>query len=978
MALESSMHTNGVFVGGTRARFSVLRALGLAALAAACMWLCLPTKASASVASGALLQPTLACIGEEKEEVASCGEKVPYGLSFAYQIVVSPNGEHAYSVGVQGDLIEYSRSLSNGSLSVIGCFTSLALGEPECAPGANVQMGVAAVGDPSAVAISPDGKSVYVTSQLNNTIAEFEVESSGLLKKIGCITHESSLAECETTGAKGLENPYGVMVSPEGENVYVTAFSEEAVGEFKRNTETGVLTQLGAPNECVGDASSSCGTKTIGLGEDIGIAVSPGGKDVYVAAGAKSSKGDIAALARGAEGALEPLSNEERCIGSISGCAPGAQIDGVEDLAVSPDGKYVYGTSSSTDAVIELKPTASGALEQLAAPNECVSTKSLPECQKVVGIGGAVGLAISPGGEDLYASGQSEGSVASFERNPETGALTQLATPCLTEQASGCGSAELDERVALNWPRRLTVSPDGTNVYVASQSGHAIAELDRTVRPALSRIDLTRGSTEGGTPVYIKGTGFAEGASVEFGGTPAKHVEVQSATAIVAESPAGTVGSVPLRVENAAGTSAEVAADRFTYTDTPAVAGVTPDVGREDGGSEVTITGSNLLGATQVYFGSTPAAGFTVTSAETIVATSPLHKGGEVDVSVQTPLGTSEAGPADKFAYVHGTPAAPGGLFLAGYCEAIGDTAVALERGVGGPGFAYQNWACVTPGGAEVQIANTGAAPSMSNACELANPGVTTFAYPSSSESAYSWGCYAIEPSSVNEEEEKTPPEKSPETSSTSSTTAKIASTLGGEIPAVPRPVLAVSGNVAPISGTVLVRLPGSSTFVPLGSLRQIPFGTVIEATHGHVSVTTTEPNGTTQTGEFFEGEFILRQGRNGQVLSELAGGNFSVCPTARERAHKASVAVATLEGGAMEASSSKHVVRKLWANAHGSFSTKGNYAAGAVQGTEWLTEDLCEGTIIRVTRDKVAVTNLVTHRHVEVTTGHKYLAKAP
>jgi len=77
-------------------------------------------------------------------------------------------------------------------------------------------------------------------------------------------------------------------------------------------------------------------------------------------------------------------------------------------------------------------------------------------------------------------------------------------------------------------------------------------------------------------------------------------------------------------------------------------------------------------------------------------------------------------------------------------------------------------------------------------------------------------------------------------------------------------------------------------------------------------------------------------------------------------------------------ASSGKHVVRKLWANAHGSFETKGNYAAGAVQGTEWLTEDLCEGTLIRVTRDKVLVTNLVTHHHVEVKVGHKYLAKAP
>jgi hypothetical protein len=70
--------------------------------------------------------------------------------------------------------------------------------------------------------------------------------------------------------------------------------------------------------------------------------------------------------------------------------------------------------------------------------------------------------------------------------------------------------------------------------------------------------------------------------------------------------------------------------------------------------------------------------------------------------------------------------------------------------------------------------------------------------------------------------------------------------------------------------------------------------------------------------------------------------------------------------------------VRKLWANAHGKFSTKGNYAAGAVQGTEWLTEDLCDGTYIKVTRDRVAVTNLVNHHHVEVRTGHHYLAKAP
>ena len=70
---------------------------------------------------------------------------------------------------------------------------------------------------------------------------------------------------------------------------------------------------------------------------------------------------------------------------------------------------------------------------------------------------------------------------------------------------------------------------------------------------------------------------------------------------------------------------------------------------------------------------------------------------------------------------------------------------------------------------------------------------------------------------------------------------------------AVPPPVLVKTGNVAPVSGTVLVKLPGTSRFVPLSSLTQVPFGSTIEATHGTVSVTTAEPGGETQTGEFFK-----------------------------------------------------------------------------------------------------------------------------
>ncbi len=183
-------------------------------------------------------------------------------------------------------------------------------------------------------------------------------------------------------------------------------------------------------------------------------------------------------------------------------------------------------------------------------------------------------------------------------------------------------------------------------------------------------------------------------------------------------------------------------------------------------------------------------------------------------------------------------------------------------------------------------------------------------------------------------------------------------------------PQLGVTGNLTPVSGQVLVRLPGSKIFVALTGITQVPFGTIINATNGRVTVTTVGPHGAIQTITFYAGEFELTQGPRGVVLAALVGGRFLVCPTARERSHMARASSKHASG--------KHVVRKLWAEGHGSYSTKGSYASGAVLGTSWLTEDLCDGTLIYVATDSVEVTNLVTHRHFLIKAGHSYLAKAP
>ncbi len=930
-----------------------------------------PASAGASVTSGALSQLTgeANCVGEEavSSEGSACGTLVETGTHDAFQIQLSPDGRNAYSVAINGDLVEYARDPANGDLKVIGCLTAAT---DRCAS-ENVIEDVPDLGHPSSLAVSPDGKNVYVTGTEKHAVVELERdEASGLLSPMSggkaCISEESG-GECEIKEAKGLNEPYGVTVSPDGANVYVSAVNGEAIAEFSRGFPEGgppgVLTPI-AGHECIGGATSGCPIETVnGMLEPIGIVVSPDGKNVYVAAGAGNSEGAVLAFKREG-GVLEQLPGEEGCLSEkILGCQAATALQGSEDLAISADGQNVYATSGPKNALVELRRNgSSGALEQLGgSEDKCVTTEVIAGCTTVSSVGLTRGVAISPRGEDVYVGSAAENGVAAFARGAE-GALTPLTGgfECVTSNATGCGTH--NNLVGLAEARRLAISPDGTNLYVAGQNAGAIVELARTFKPTVTSVNLGSGSTAGGDTVRIKGFGFSEdlaGVSVKFG-TARATATVSSGTTIMAETPTHVEGTVHVTVENEAGKSAEAAGDDFTYSERPEVLGVAPAIGGEAGGAKVTIAGLRLGEVTGVRFGSTPAQSFTVNGdEESISAIAPPGKG-SVEVSVDNKHGSSPSGIADRFTYVNGTPApAPSaGLFLQGYCEGLGFKSVVLQREtVGGNGFAYENWACVAPDGTETPISNSGGLPSMQAACEEGNPGQTVYAYPTDVNSAFSWGCNVVVPSEEKRSGEggsSTPPPGGPPTTP------------------ITTPQLTKTANITPVEGVVLVRLPGSKAFVPLSTLTQVPFGTIIDATHGKVSVTASEPNGSTETGVYFGGRFKLTQKPNGTVVATLTGGNFSACPSRRARQRMGSSG-----SNAHAAASSKHSVRKLWTNAHGKFSTNGNYAAGAVQGTEWLTDDLCDGTLIKVTRDKVEVTNFVNHKHVLVKAGHQYLAKA-
>jgi hypothetical protein len=53
-------------------------------------------------------------------------------------------------------------------------------------------------------------------------------------------------------------------------------------------------------------------------------------------------------------------------------------------------------------------------------------------------------------------------------------------------------------------------------------------------------------------------------------------------------------------------------------------------------------------------------------------------------------------------------------------------------------------------------------------------------------------------------------------------------------------------------------------------------------------------------------------------------------------------------------------------------------YVREAIRGTDWETDDRCDGTLVTVKTGTVSVFDQVLQKTVAVTAGHSYLAKAP
>jgi hypothetical protein len=83
----------------------------------------------------------------------------------------------------------------------------------------------------------------------------------------------------------------------------------------------------------------------------------------------------------------------------------------------------------------------------------------------------------------------------------------------------------------------------------------------------------------------------------------------------------------------------------------PTLGGVSPGSGRASGGTQVSLTGANFVSGATVTFDGVPATSVTFVGATSLLATSPAHAAGAVEVRVTHPNGQSSA-LANAFTYV--------------------------------------------------------------------------------------------------------------------------------------------------------------------------------------------------------------------------------------------------------------------------------------------------------------------------------------
>ena len=415
------------------------------------------------------------CIGDAVTNPDNCSVTTK-GLAYANAIAASSDGKSVYATGYSAAIVTFKRNPTTGALASRGC-----IGDHDTNP-ANCPTVTKGLDATNGLTVAPDGKSVYVVSNPDNSITMFKRDRhTGKLTPKGCIgEHGTNYDNCGTA-IHGIFAANGVVVSSDGKSVYVVSgangvIHEDTILTFKRDPSTSKLTL----KDCIGDTQGgfdTCHRTTHGLDDAAAVAVSPDDRSVYVA-----SHGDDAVTVfkrDHSSGKLKPKS----CIGdhdtNPANCpTTTAALTGADGIAISPDGKSVYAASGETDnAIVAFKRKHTGNLVPLGCIDGA-ATGADTCAASTHGMKGAAFAAISSDGKSVYLTPYFAGNpdVVFFKRNSTSGKLTaQSCVGDLGNNPANCAT----EVAGLDGVNGV-VAVGRKSVYTISFNDNALVDFART------------------------------------------------------------------------------------------------------------------------------------------------------------------------------------------------------------------------------------------------------------------------------------------------------------------------------------------------------------------------------------------------------------------------------------------------------------------------------------------------------------------
>ncbi|MBV8947491.1 MAG: beta-propeller fold lactonase family protein, partial [Solirubrobacterales bacterium] len=290
------------------------------------------------------------------------------------------------------------------------------------------------------IAVSPDGKSVYVTNSGANGaggVSQYDVGPGGALTP-----------KAVPTVAAGVV-PAGIAVSPDGKSVYVTNSGANGAGGVSQYDvgPGGALTPKAVPTVAAGVVPA-------------GIAVSPDGKSVYVANSGANGAGGVSQYDVGPGGALTP-----KAAPTVAGG------NGPYGIAVSPDGHSVYVTNqyaNGADGISQYDVGPGGALSPKAAPTVAAGN-------------GPAGIAVTPDGKSVYVTNfntNGAGGVSQYDVGPG-GVLSPKATATVAAGNGPLGVAVVPDQSPVSAFSAAAAPAGAASVFDGSASSDADGTIAR-------------------------------------------------------------------------------------------------------------------------------------------------------------------------------------------------------------------------------------------------------------------------------------------------------------------------------------------------------------------------------------------------------------------------------------------------------------------------------------------------------------------